>query len=312
MISNGTRQGICHVLMHPIDSAWRLIRLLNRDDLLESYRLLHNLALCLPDRMARSYREELDYLETHPFAGVDMFPYPEVAAMPNVESGWDEKARLPYVVHGGKPFYGRRCSTVEQVVKSYLYFVATEGILGTGVRSKSPHSYVDADFKVEAGDVLVDIGCSDGLFAFANADQASHVYLFETDNLWMVPLRRSFEVYEGKVSIVNKFVSGVTCGNQIRMVDALGDSGDDRPYFVKMDIEGGERDVISSSADFFKSHRVKLSCCVYHRQDDAAVIKKMLEDIGFRTRFSEGYMLPVVSGMQCPYFRRGVVYAQNY
>ena len=312
MFSFETKQNLRQVLMHPMESAWRLVRALNRDDMVESYRLLHNLAVGLPDRLAGDYREELDFLISRPFAGIDMFPYPEIAPSPRVDSGWDKNVRLPYVVHEGRRFYGMRRSTVDQAVKSYLYFVATEGILGTGIRSKSPHAYVDAGFKVEAGDVVVDIGCSDGLFAFANAEYASQIYLFETDKLWMEPLHRSFEPYKGKVSVVNKFVAGETCGIKIKLIDALGDTGANGRFFIKMDIEGGERDVIASSEDFFKANRVKLSCCVYHRQDDAVVIRGMLEKMGFRTRFSDGYMLTALSGMQCPYFRKGVVYAQNY
>ena len=79
-----------------------------------------------------------------------------------------------------------------------------------------------------------------------------------------------------------------------------------------MDIEGWERLVIKSNADFLKSAKVKLSCCVYHRQDDAQVIEMMLKDMGYTTRFSDGYMLPVMNGIHYPYFRHGVIYAQNY
>jgi hypothetical protein len=79
-----------------------------------------------------------------------------------------------------------------------------------------------------------------------------------------------------------------------------------------MDIEGWERTVIEGNAEFFKSAKVKLSCCVYHRQDDAQVIEAMLKKMGYKTRFSEGWMLPTMNGIHYPYFRHGVIYAQNY
>ncbi len=56
----------------------------------------------------------------------------------------------------------------------------------------------------------------------------------------------------------------------------------------------------------------KLSCCVYHRQDDAYVIDSILKGMGYTTRFSEGYMLPIMNGIRYQYFRHGVIYAQKY
>ena len=79
-----------------------------------------------------------------------------------------------------------------------------------------------------------------------------------------------------------------------------------------MDIEGGERAVLASSADFLRTHKVKLSCCVYHRQDDAEVISGMLEELGFSLRYSDGYMLPLLGDIVFPYFRHGVVHARNF
>jgi hypothetical protein len=114
------------------------------------------------------------------------------------------------------------------------------------------------------------------------------------------------------VSIINKLVSSRNSSKEIRLSDALADIDQDKTVFIKMDIEGFEREVISASEDFLKSHKVKLSCCVYHRQDDAAVIKNMLEKMGFKTRFSDGYMLPWMNGIHFPYFRHGLIYAQNF
>lgn len=83
-------------------------------------------------------------------------------------------------------------------------------------------------------------------------------------------------------------------------------------YFIKMDIEGGEFDVLKSSSDFLKSHKVKLACCLYHRQDDEDRIVKILHEMGFEVRLSDGFMLPKIGGVVYPYFRRGVAYARNY
>ena len=116
-----------------------------------------------------------------------------------------------------------------------------------------------------------------------------------------------------KVFIVDKMVSNHTSRKTTRIIDAIaGKVGEKERYFVKMDIEGGERAVIAGNEDFFRENRVKLSCCVYHRQDDASVIRDMLERFGYKTRFSDGYMLVDMNGIHFPYFRHGVIYAWNH
>ena len=105
---------------------------------------------------------------------------------------------------------------------------------------------------------------------------------------------------------MNKF-----CGAPVKLSDTI-EIASDRPCFVKMDIEGGERAVIRGNVDFLRSNKIKLSCCVYHRQDDAEVIGRLLTDIGFSISFSDGFMLPNMNGIHYPYFRHGVIYAKNY
>ena len=79
---------------------------------------------------------------------------------------------------------------------------------------------------------------------------------------------------------------------------------EDYGMVLKMDIEGWERAVVKGNADFFTSAKVKLSCCVYHRQDDARVLDEMLKGMGYKTRFSDGYMLPTMNGIHYPYFAK--------
>ena len=188
-----------------------------------------------------------------------------------------------------------------------------EGITGSGILEKSPHVYQDANFFVENGDFLLDIGCAEGLFTIANIDKIREGLLFECDSVWGKPLSVTFQPYHDKIRIINKIVSDTTTKNKIRIVDAIRETAEvNGRYFVKMDIEGGERFVIKGNEDFFRNNQVKLSCCVYHRQDDAIVIKEMLERLGYKTRFSEGFMLSDMNGIHFPYFRHGVIYAWNY
>lgn len=300
------------VLRHPLVSGYRLLRQLSRDDEQERRLLLRNLALGLPDRVAGAYARELDFLAGCGEEDYPLMPYAwrTDVSTSSVEAGIDDASGLPYVCHDGRRLYFPKPMSVEAVKRDYLYFTEDEGILGTGRRTVSPHAYVDADFRVEPDDVLVDIGCSDGLFAFHNAPVAKRLYLFEAWDRWLPGLKRSFAPYADKTRIFAKYVSSRDGGDEITLRHAVEEPEGTR-YFLKMDIEGAERAVLEASADFLRRNKVKLSCCVYHRQDDAEVITRMLEGLGFRCRFSEGYMLPLFNGIRFPYFRHGVVYARN-
>ena len=217
-------------------------------------------------------------------------------------------------MHGnGKRLFFPRNVSREEALKQYRSIIDDEGLLGGGLRQKSPHCYQDKNFTVEEGDVLLDIGCAEALFALDNVDRVSKVYLFECEKAWRKPLEMTFRPYADKTVFVGKIISDRTCGNETTIKDAISSCPcRDKHFFLKMDIEGGERAVIKGNARFFKDNKVKLSCCCYHRQDDAVVIEEMLKEMGYSTSFSEGYMLTPMNGIHYPYFRRGVIYARNY
>ncbi len=274
--------------------------------------MLRSLAQGLPDRVACEYMQEIENLKAFSPGEYPVFPYPYSDRGPvTVETGFDRKRRLPYVLHKGRPLFGKKGQSLRDVEWYYRWYVENEGLLGSGRRIKTPHSYVNGDFRVEDGDVVVDIGCSDALFAFDNAEIAGKIYLFESCKQWRPALEASFEPFREKTHIISRLVSNKTSKREIRLCDAINEP-DSSHYFIKMDIEGGERTVIASSADFLRRNKVKLSCCVYHRQDDAEAISAMLREMGFSFRYSEGYMLPLLNDIVYPYFRHGVIYARNF
>ena len=201
---------------------------------------------------------------------------------------------------------------MEAAVAGYGILVNDEGILGRGVREKSPHSYVSPGFGVDEGSVLVDVGAAEGLFALDNIRRVRHAYLFECDGRWSVPLRKTFAPFDGRVSVVERFVSDRTQGREVTLADALRNVPPDLRLFVKIDTEGADRRIVAASLDFLSRRKAKVACCTYHRQDDADALAQMFEKAGFRTSFSDGWMLLPMGGIRHPYFRRGVIRAVNY
>ena len=281
------------------------------------YAMLRNLVLSLPREVKERYAEECAYIETIPIDKIQTMTFPYPIASGKVEATGIEVHRekgLPYVIHGkkGKLFFPRGTST-PYVAYGYHCLVNEEGLLGSGVLAKSPHCYQDADFKLDDGEVLLDIGCAEAIFSLDNIDKVSKAYLFECMDIWRKPLQYTFAPYSNKVIMINKLVSDKTDEKSTTLMNVVKDEiACDKHFFVKMDIEGWERVVLQGNVDFFTSAKVKLSCCVYHRQDDAHVIDSILKGMGYTTRFSEGYMLTIMNGIHYPYFRHGVIYAQNY
>ena len=238
-----------------------------------------------------------------------MFPYPFRGEPLRVEVGIGDNG-FPFAEHEGMRVFFPKNYSLESVEWEYRVYLEDEGLTGKGRRTKSPHCYITENHRPEDGDVILDVGCSEGFFSKTFAAQAKKIYLFELDGKWETPLAETFRDCWDKVVYTQKAVSGRTTTTDARLGDVV-EVGPNDVLFVKMDIEGGERDVIESSAAFLSSHKVKMSCCAYHRQDDGKVLTAMLKKIGFKTRYSDGFMLPYGSH-SFPFVRRGMIYARNY
>ena len=238
-----------------------------------------------------------------------MFPYPFRGEPLKVEVGIGGSG-FPFAEHEGMRVYFPKDYSLELVEWEFRVYLEDEGLTGKGRRTRSPHCYVTNGHRPEAGDVILDVGCSEGFFSRAFAAQAKRIYLFESDNKWSASLAETFGDCWDKVTYTPKAVGRQVTDTETRLEDVVGGSAEE-VFFLTMDIEGGERAVIESSAAFLTSHKVKMSCCAYHRQDDGKVLSAMLRKLGFKTRYSEGFMLPYGS-RTFPFLRRGMIYARNY
>lgn len=282
--------------------------------------LIRDLVLSMPPSDREPFAAECQFVRDLPLDRLRkmVFPYgirtgsEDIFDDSNIKTGRDKG--LPFVVHhSGRRVYFPRVLDEATMLESYKDLVYVEGITGHGILEKSPHCYQDAEFSLEDGDCILDIGCAEALFTVENMDRISKGIVFECESAWSRPLAATFQDCREKIRIVEKTVSDKTSKKTTRIMDAIaGFAAHSDKFFVKMDIEGGERSVIMGNADFFRTNKVKLSCCVYHRQDDAVVIKEILEKLGYTTRFSDGYMLIGLNGIHFPYFRRGVIYAWNH
>lgn len=234
---------------------------------------------------------------------LDVFNYDFVKkySKMDVEINYDLNCGLYYVVHNDKKMYmARRFNTKEKVYKYYREISIEQD-------KNSPHVYLDDEFNIKIGDVVVDIGVAEGNFALSVIERASKVYLIEPDQEWIEALNYTFHEYRDKIIIINKFISDYTYYN----VDTLDDLIDEKVDFIKMDIEGAEIEAIKGASKLMKrSSKVKCAICAYHRDNDEFCIKKMIESLGFKCKAVEGYMYYPIDAKQLyisPILRKGVI-----
>jgi hypothetical protein len=252
-------------------------------------------------------KETLNYVLNHPVSVFNQFitaddTYDEVK--------WDYKADLPYIefktIDDKKVpmYYPRNYEFVKKDGGLFVLNLLWEQSEG------SPHLYVKQNHNITEGDCVIDAGVCEGNFALKYAGIASHIYMFETDSRWFEPLNYTFRDYEEKVTIIHKAVSDETSKTTCKIDDAVSGHKVD---FIKMDIEGAELSAIRGAQKTFCTNHVKTSVCSYHKRGDEVNIRKQLENYGYQTSTSNGYMLFLYSDdtWESGDLRRGIVYGKN-
>lgn len=174
----------------------------------------------------------------------------------------------------------------------------------------SPHLYIHDTHKIERDDVIVDAGVAEGNFALSYIDIISKAYLIESSESWLDALQLTFRPYKNKVVFVPKMLSDEDSENSITLDTLLQDNKVD---FVKMDIEGAEAGALLGGINVLRNNNVKLSVCAYHRQRDAEYIRFILESLGYRISYAQGYMFFLYDWNidETLDFRHGVIYGQK-
>ena len=263
----------------------------------------------LSEEYRREYQREISRLLA--LGRFTVYPSQEDMTV-EVESGFDDSLRLPYVIHKGKHLYFPRKYSVAQAVEAYKGYICGDRLLGKG-EDFAPHQYQSKEFQVHDGDVVVDVGCAEALFSLDVIEQASKVYLIERDGIWKAPLLATFAPYKDKVVFVQKLVSDKD-GRATVSLPSLLKSETASPLFIKMDIEGYEPKVVRTLLPLLREREgITLSCCTYHNNEDAAILEQLFQQVGYRYEFSKGYMLFArYDQPAAPYFRHGVIRASNF
>jgi hypothetical protein len=261
---------------------------------------------------ADKYRKEMDFInQTFKTLSTQeerelysIYPYPFLFNYnpANAEVYFDEQAQLFYgLLNGKKLYFHKGFNKREDVQKAFTYLVAEQD-------KESPHRYLNESFSVNTNDIVADIGAAEGNFSLSIVDRVKQIFLFEPNPIWIDALQKTFEPWKHKVHIINKYVGDKNDDRTVTLNEFFEQTG---LTIIKMDIEGAEISVLNNSATFLQNRDIKMAVTTYHRNTDAADIKKILEANGYTTRFSKNYMLFVIDSQSPPYFRNALIMASK-
>jgi hypothetical protein len=255
----------------------------------------------LKEPVGEEINKVLDYIKNRRIA---MIPYyfQDDYIEDSIEVLNDTEMGLRYVMYKGKKLYFKKRWSKKRIRLSFNELRREQDI-------RSPHCYETEGFKVEKGDVLVDIGAAEGIFALSNVEQAGRIVLFESGKEWIEPLKATFAPWKEKVEIVNKFAGDVTSTKCVTLDDYF--SPEEKLSFLKIDVEGAESKLLSGCKRILSGVKpLKVAICTYHKAEDERELNEMLVRDGFETAHSDGFMLVYTDRkLKAPYLRRGLIRA---
>lgn len=195
----------------------------------------------------------------------------------------DSDKNLPYVVHrGSKRLYFPKEWSDKRVEGMYRALMIEQD-------SRHPHHYVDSleEFK---GKTLLDVGAAEGFTSLDAIERVDFIYLFECAPEWVEALTATFEPWQDKVCIIQKYIGKHDDQMNLTLDRFLENKRKDN-LFLKMDIEGAECDALEGCKTLFaEAIRLDFAICTYHRKDDEKRISFYLDQYHCTYSSRQGYM----------------------
>lgn len=194
---------------------------------------------------------------------------------------YDSKKDMIYVMHCGKRLYFPAGYTPEAVWTEY-------GFCRMEQDEESPHRYLDENFRVEEGAVVIDAGTAEGIFALEVIEQVEKIYLVECDEKWIPALEMTFAPWRDKVTIIHKML-----GNRVDETHTTIDeiAAGERIDFIKMDVEGAEADSLAGAEKTLRENPgIRCVTAVYHAKGMGERVTRYLREQGLCTETTDGYI----------------------
>jgi len=246
--------------------------------------------------------EIIDYFRKYRFSAIP-YKFNKNYLVSDIHVYYDKNYKMFYVYHNNKRLYFPH-DWNKETVKQYYNGLRIEQ------DKDSPHRYEKEGFTVMDGDIIADVGTAEGMWSLDNVEKAEKIYLFECDERWIKALEKTFGPYHDKIVIINKYVSDTNNASNVTLDKFF---LKDKLNFIKADIEGMEIKLLEGSKELLKrENNLKLLLCTYHRENDAEMLKNILNNNGYRTEYSKGYMFNIYDQeFKEPYIRHGIIRAKK-
>ena len=165
------------------------------------------------------------------------------------------------------------------------------------INNRSSHYYEKYGTIVKNGDVVFDIGACEGFFAYHVCDRASKIYCIEPNANMANCLKMTFNGMNN-IEVVKKAFNSSSgtvqySGNQyaefrqtivesrnslsekvccVSLDEYAMNKGINKIDYLKIDVEGSERDVIRGARNVIIKHKPKIAIATYHNASDALVL----------------------------------------
>lgn len=242
------------------------------------------------------YKKECDYMRNK--GKIETFPYEwiEEYRPDYIRVYMDSEKRMPYIKVDGKNLYFPKRYPVEYI-RTYFNTLRIEQ------DPRSTHFYFDPLDDRLKNATFVDVGGAEGFISLEVVDYAKEVIIFECDQDWINALQTSFAPWKEKVTIINRFASDKSDGNNVRIDDVV--AGKDN-VVLKMDVEGMEALVLAGAEETLKKNDTKAFVCTYHRANDGVDLVNLLKKYGYEIEIPESFMF---YGFVDAGFRKGMARA---
>ncbi len=215
---------------------------------------------------------------------------------------YDEQNSLYYANWNGKPLYLKREYNSVAKAKDYIRNIVIEQL------PQSPHFYNPDFVSVIESDIVLDCGAAEGFFALDLVDVAKRIIIVEMDAEWIEALEATFEPYHDKVIIIRKAIGSSLSENETTLDELLNEYS---VTYIKMDVEGCETEALSVASRQSLENVRCIKACTYHKEGDEIVINHILDDNGFETTFSQGYMFFAYEAEVKPSLRKGLIFGKR-
>lgn len=244
-------------------------------------------------------KEAVAYIRTK---GVGVFPFSftERYDWTKVAVYHDLQCNLKYVIHENKRLYFPVDLSNFRIQKMYTDLLMEQD-------SKSAHCYQTQTFSIDKDDILFDIGAAEGILSLMIVEKVKAIYLFETMERWIKPLKKTFEPWQNKIHIIHKYVSD-SDSDQTITIDTMMQDLNSSSVFLKIDVEGAEKDVLKGASATLDSGKAKVAICTYHNQNDYEDLSAIMKNKSYNVSTTQGYMLFIHRQLKAPFFRRGMIH----